>query len=157
DRLAGRVVVHARHAHQTGPAVDLCAAGAAAAGLAVPADGQIRGLSRLDLMHHVKDDHTLGGRRRVLLEAAARGVAAPDPHRDRPAVLGARVAGVGHHCFSSMIALSSSGISGRGSWQTLMPSSVRRVTTFTLPNCGSVAGKSSRVWPPRLSFRSIAE
>src|SRR5256712_13216108 len=77
DDLARRERVHPGHAHEPGVTVDLGAARAALAGLAVPADGEAgRGL-RLDPMHDVEDDHPLVGLDGVVLERALRG-AAPD-------------------------------------------------------------------------------
>src|SRR5438552_2846078 len=59
DRVARPEQVHPRHAHEPWLAVDLGAARAALAGLAVPATGKVVGLSRLDPVDHVEDDHAL--------------------------------------------------------------------------------------------------
>src|SRR5439155_1114235 len=59
DGLAGREGVHPGHAHEPGLAVDLRAARAALAGLAVPPAGQVARLGGLQAMDHVEDDHAL--------------------------------------------------------------------------------------------------
>src|SRR5262245_7837913 len=82
DRLARLEQIHPGHAHETRLAVDLGAARAALAGLAVPPASQVLSLGRLDLVDHVEDDHPLLGLDRVVLQAAARGVAAEHPHRE---------------------------------------------------------------------------
>ncbi len=61
-----RQLAHARHAHQPRHAVDLGGAGAALAGLAVPADGQVAGLLGLDLVNDVEHDHAGAGLGRVV-------------------------------------------------------------------------------------------
>src|SRR2546426_183084 len=71
-------LVHARHAGEPGPPVDLHAAGAAFAGLAVPADGQVVGEPRLDSVQDVEHDHAGVDVDAVLDERAARRRAAPD-------------------------------------------------------------------------------
>ena len=62
--------VHAGHAHEPGLAVDLGGAGAALAGLAIPAAGQVVGLRRLDLVDGVEDDHALADVGLVVLKFA---------------------------------------------------------------------------------------
>ena len=83
DRLGLGEGVHPGHAHQPGLAVDLGAAGAALAGLAVPADGQVRGLGRLQPVDDVEDDLALVHLDLELLQHAAGVVAAPDLHLRR--------------------------------------------------------------------------
>ena len=63
-------VMHIKRGH----AVDLRGAGAALAGLAIPAAGEVVGLFRLDLVNGVEHDHALGDFGGVVLElpAAAR-------------------------------------------------------------------------------------
>src|SRR5262245_36296989 len=151
DGLALSEDVHARHAHETRLPVDLGAARAALPGLAVPADGEIVRLGPLDPVNHVEDDHPLLERDPVLVELPALRVAAEDVHRDFPDGLRGR-----RHFFSSNSVASSDGIAGNASWVTWSCPSRIRTTTFTLPRCGSVFGKSSRVCPPRLSLRSRA-
>ena len=68
------------HAQQPRLAVDLGAAGAALAGLAVPADREVAGLGGLHPVDGVEDDLALGDLDRVVAELAAALVAAPDPH-----------------------------------------------------------------------------
>src|SRR5262249_55033757 len=82
DRLAGRHLAHAGHAHETGQAVDLGRAGAALARLAVPPDREVVGLLGLDLVDHVEDVHA--GRRLgpVLDVLALAAGAAPDAQGD---------------------------------------------------------------------------
>src|SRR6266508_282351 len=99
--------IHPRHAHEPRSAIDLGAARAALARLAVPAAGQIARLPGLDPMDHIQHHHPLVGGHAVLVEGAALGVTPPYPHRE----LGRG----GHHFFSWMSFLSSSGISGSGS------------------------------------------
>src|SRR5262249_56060682 len=89
---------------------------------------QVPGLGRLDDVDHVEDDHALLHGPPVVLEGATLGVAPPDPHRD----VGGR-----HHLRSWRSCLSSSGISGSGSWVTLNLPSRRRMTMLTLPNPSS--------------------
>src|SRR5437867_2640017 len=145
DRLALGEEVHARHAHQPRLAVDLRAARAALARLAVPAHGEIGGLGRLDAMNDVEHDHAGIDGDTVLRELTRPAVAAEDLHP------------VGRHSLRSWnSALSSAGISGNGSRLTCTRPSLSRSTTFTLPHVSSVYGWSSRVWPPRLSLRSSA-
>src|SRR2546425_1344952 len=130
DRVARLEQVHPRHAHEPGLAVDLGAARAALAGLAVPATGEVVGLSRLDLVDHVEDDHALLGLDAIVLEAAGRGVAAEHPHRE-----------LGHRYFLSWkSALSSAGISGSGSRLGASAPPLWRVTTLVLPQESSVDG-----------------
>ena len=93
-------VMHMRR----GSPVDLGAARAALARLAVPPAREIAGLGGLERVDDVEDDHALLGLHPVVLERAALGVAAPDPHRD--------FGGDGHHFLSTRSCLSSSGISG---------------------------------------------
>jgi len=130
DRVARLEQVHPGHAHEPGLAVDLGAARAALAGLAVPATGEVVGLSRLDLVDHVEDDHALLGLDLVVLEAAARGVAAEHPHRE-----------LGHRYFLSWkSALSSAGISASGSRLRASAPCLWRMTTLILPHESSVSG-----------------
>src|SRR5262249_61335359 len=115
---------------QPRPAVDLGAARAALAGLAVPADGQVVGLGRLDAMEHVEDDHPGIDGHPVLAEGAARGVAAEDVQR------GLRR----HYLASSRSFFSSSGIAGSDSWVTVRRPFDWRITTLTRPKCDSGLG-----------------
>ena len=59
------------HAHQPRPAVDLGAARAALAGLAVPAHREVAGLGRLQPVDRVEDDLALLDRDGVVAELAA--------------------------------------------------------------------------------------
>src|SRR6266571_2232540 len=81
DRLFGAEQVHAGHAGEARPAVDLRAARAASPRLAVPADREIVGQPRLDAVDHVQDHHPRIDLDLVLDEAAAASVAPPDPER----------------------------------------------------------------------------
>src|SRR5207237_9260782 len=145
-RLFERQRVQPGHAHQAREAVDLRRAGAALAGLAVPAHGEVVGLLGLDAVDGVEDDHALRDFGRVVAEGAALAVAAPDGE------------GRLHDFISSMICFSSAGISGIGRRSTrIEPPAPFRMTTLTLPNAGSCLGRSSRKCAPRLSLRSIAE
>src|SRR5213594_733054 len=78
DRLARRELVHACHAGEPGPAVDLHAARAALARLAVPPDRQILRESRLDAVQHVQDDHARIDLDAVLDERASRRRSPPE-------------------------------------------------------------------------------
>src|SRR5207249_6166342 len=80
DRLALGEEVHTRHAHQPRFAIDLRAARAALARLAVPAHGEIGGLGRLDTMNDVEHDHAGIDGDTVLRELARSAVAAEDLH-----------------------------------------------------------------------------
>jgi hypothetical protein len=81
QRLGRLVVGQPRHAHQPRPTVDLGRAGAALAGLAVPADREIAGLRGLQLVDGVEDDLALLDRDGEVLQLPTVGVAAPHPHR----------------------------------------------------------------------------
>ena len=59
DGLVGGERAHPGHAHQPRPAVDLGAARPALAGLAVPPDGEVGGLRRLQAVDDVEDDLAL--------------------------------------------------------------------------------------------------
>jgi hypothetical protein len=80
DGHVGGELIHPRHAHEAGLAVDFGGAGAALAGLAVPAAGEVLGLLGLDLVDDVEDDHAGGDGGGVVLEPArvAGFCAAPD-------------------------------------------------------------------------------
>ena len=80
DGLAGLEVREPGHAQQPRPAVDLGRAGAALAGLAVPAHGEVAGLGGLQPVDGVEHDLALGDLDGVVLELAALVVAAPDAH-----------------------------------------------------------------------------
>src|SRR2546422_308810 len=145
DRLALGEQVHPRHAHQPRLAVDLRAARAALAGLAVPAHGEVRGLRGLDAMDDVEHHHPRVGVDAVGREIAAAPVAAEHLHDE------------GRHYLRSWNSdFRLRGISGSGSRLTCTRPPTRRSTTLTLPQVSSVYGWSSRVWPPRLSLRSSA-
>src|SRR5213594_2843073 len=134
DGLAGREGVHPGHAHEPRLAVDLRAARAALAGLAVPPAGQVARLGGLQAMDHVEDDHALVEVDVVGLEFTAAAIPAEYLHRD------------GRHHFRSWNSVrSSAGISGsasRASWSALP---FCRMTTLILPQVSSVYGWSSRV------------
>ena len=68
----------ARHAHELGHAVDFGGTGAALSGFAVPANGEVGSLLRLDAVHGVEDDHAFFDGGGVVGEGAGRGVSAPD-------------------------------------------------------------------------------
>src|SRR5438552_4338853 len=148
DRLFEREVREPAHAHELRDAVDLGRARPALAGLAVPAHGQVGGLLGLDAVDGVEHDHALRDLGGVVHEAAALGVATPDAEgRARR-----------HYFISSMTCLSSGGISGIGTRSTrITPSAALRTTTLNFAEAGSLSGKSSRKWAPRLSLRSRAE
>ena len=74
---------HPGHAQQPRPAVDLGAARAALAGLAVPAHRQVAGLGGLQPVDDVEDDLALVDLDGVVLQLAAVGVAAPHPEPAR--------------------------------------------------------------------------
>jgi hypothetical protein len=66
----GRVSMRVMHM-SFGDAVDFRRAGAALAGLAIPAAGEVVGLRRLDFVDDVEHDHALGNLRGVIHELAA--------------------------------------------------------------------------------------
>src|SRR5688572_19031663 len=74
--------IHPGHAHELRVAVDLGAARATFARLAVPPHGEIGCVRRLDAVHDVENDHALVGRHAVVDELAAGAVTAPDLHSD---------------------------------------------------------------------------
>src|SRR6266581_4134386 len=78
DRLRGSELVHARHTGEPWFPVDLHAAGAALAGLAVPADRQVIGELRLDAVQDVEDHHAGIDLDAVLDDGATRCRAAPE-------------------------------------------------------------------------------
>src|SRR2546425_5819047 len=137
--------IHPRHAHQPWLAVDLGAAGAALAGLAVPPAREGLRLRGLNAVNDVQDDHPLVEVHAVVVHLAAPSVAPEHPHRRRR-----------HYLRSWKRALSSSGICGSGSRLSCGRPSFSRMTTLTVPHWSSAYGWSSRVWPPRLSSRSSA-
>src|SRR6266702_5664719 len=79
DRLGLDERGHPGHAHQPWPAVDLGAARAALAGLAVPPDGEVAGLCGLQPVDDVEDDLALVDLDGVVAQLTALGVPAPDP------------------------------------------------------------------------------
>src|SRR5690606_12370094 len=130
DRLALGQLAHARHAHEPRHAVDLGGAGAALAGLAVPADRHVPGLLGLDLVDDVEDDHARAGLGLVLDVLALGARAPPDPEGD-----------LTHFCCSSMIFCRSSRIGTTGSLRTSMrPSRPFFTTRLNLPHSGSLSG-----------------
>ena len=78
DRLIERQRVESRHAHQTRRAVDLCRTGAAFAGFAIPAAGEVVSLLGLNLVDGVEHDHPFGNFGRVVLKLAGVILPAPD-------------------------------------------------------------------------------
>src|SRR5512139_4140110 len=77
DRLVTREVREPGHAHEPGTAVDLRAAGAALAGLAVPPHREVARLGRLQPVDRVEHDLALGDLDGVVAEPAAGLVATP--------------------------------------------------------------------------------
>ena len=149
DRLIEVEVGQAGLAGQARAAVDLGAARAALGGLAVPADGE----------SGASCPGSSGGRRgrpcpprrgrRTRRSGLARQAAAEDPE-----------VRVRHR--SSLSARPGARATRPASRQWCRPDvhraiGARETTQFTLPHClSSVAGKSSRLWAPRLSVRSRA-
>src|SRR5205809_863503 len=129
DRLALIEEIHPRHAHEPRLAVDLGAARAALARLAVPAHREVGGLRGLDAVDEVEHHHPRIRLDAVLLEVPAAGVSAEHVHGDGR-----------HHLRSWNSALRSGGISGSGSRLTWMRPSLSRTTTLTLPQVSSVYG-----------------
>src|SRR5213080_3649283 len=123
DRLTLGEEVHAGHAHEPRLAVDLGAARPALARLAVPPHGEVRRLRRLEAVDHVQHHHPLLGLHAIVLELAPRRVAPEDAQREGR-----------HHFLSWKSALSSAGISGRGSRESWSAPSRSRNTTLTLPH-----------------------
>src|SRR5215217_297004 len=132
DRLVPLEDVQAGHAEQAGAAVDLGRAGAALAGLAVPAHGQVAGLGGLDAVDGVQHHLAVLAGHGVVAQLAAGLVAAPQPEVDVVA---------GHELdFSSNSTLRSSGRSSSGSRRTDTSPSSARTTILTLPRSGSGLG-----------------
>src|SRR3989441_1672291 len=123
DRLTLGEEVHAGHAHEPRLAVDLGAARPALARLAVPPHGEVRRLRRLEAVGHGQHHHPLLGLHAIVLELAPRRVAPEDAQREGR-----------HHFLSWKSALSSTGISGRGSRESWSAPSRSRNTTLTLPH-----------------------
>src|SRR5262245_309531 len=147
DRLVGGKVAHPGHAHELRHSVHVRRARAALAGFAVPAHGEIAGLLGLHLMNGIENHHSFGNFGGIVLEAAGAILAPPD----------AKGRG-GHQPISLMTALSSSGMSRSFSRTTcISPPGPFRTTMLNLADSGSLFGKSSLKWPPRLSFRVSAE
>src|SRR5205823_9978282 len=78
DRFVQWQIVEARHAHELGNTIDFGRAGAALAGLAIPATGQIIGLFGLDLVKRIEHDHAFADFGSVVAELALVCIAAPD-------------------------------------------------------------------------------
>src|SRR5215213_373332 len=132
DRLAPLEDVEPGHAQQPGAAVDLGRAGAALAGLAVPAHGQVAGLGRLDAVDGVQHHLAVLAGHGVVAQVPAAGVAAPQAQGDVVA---------GHELgFSSNSVCRSSGISSSGSRLTVTLPSRALTTILTLPSSGSGLG-----------------
>src|SRR5262249_31783285 len=83
DRLPFREVPEARHAGELRLAVDLHAARATLAGLAVPTAGEIARVLLLDPVDQIADHHARVDLDRALLEPAAGAVSTPGPQRAR--------------------------------------------------------------------------
>src|SRR6266545_2701392 len=71
-------LAESRHTHQFGHSVDFRRAGAALAGLTIPAARQVRRLRTLNIMNRVEHDHALGNFGGVITKFAAFGVTPPD-------------------------------------------------------------------------------
>jgi hypothetical protein len=83
DGFVGVQRVHARHAHELWHAVDFGGAGAALAGLAIPAAREVVRLRRLDFVDDIEHHETFGDFRGVIHQfAAAVRVGAPDSESD---------------------------------------------------------------------------
>ncbi len=121
---------HPGHAHEPGPTVHLRAAGAALAGLAVPAHSEIRRELGLHTVHDVENDLALLGGERVVLECAAVRVAPPNAQRH---LRGAGLEGSRHQWSSSKSAFSAVGISGSGSALTVTSPSCSEVVMLSAP------------------------
>ena len=125
--------VEPRHAHQPRLAVDLRRAGAALAGLAVPAHREIVGLLGLDAVHRVEHDHAFADLGRVVAERPLLPIAAPDSER--------RLGHVGPTQFSWMICCSSGGSGGIGVRDTsIAPSGAGRTPMLNAANALSFSG-----------------
>src|ERR1700730_90018 len=123
DRLIERDGIEAGHTHELGHAVDLCGAGAALAGLAIPARGEIAGAFCLNLVDGVEHDHALGDFGGEVLKGARASFSTPDATRRG-----------GHYFISSMICWNSGGMGGNGSWiNCTSPSGPLRATMLNLP------------------------
>src|SRR5687767_10503530 len=102
-------------------AIDLGRAGAALAGLAVPAQRQVGSLLALNLHRGIEHHHPFRDFGLVIFELAAVGVPAPNSK-----------GGSGHYCISLIICFSSSGMSGIGACVTsISPSGPLRTMVLT--------------------------
>ena len=71
-------LAESRHTHQFWHSIDFRRAGAALAGLTIPAARQVRRLRTLNIMNRVEHDHALGNFRGVIPKRAASRIPAPD-------------------------------------------------------------------------------
>ena len=145
---SGRQRVHPRHARQPRHAVDLGAARAAPARLAVPAHGEVLRLRRLEAVDHVEDYLAFLGRRR----RSSRSRPAASPRQTRiVTVVAISCASMtwstprsvpirSLRCRLLQKLRSSSGIVGSGSRARTSSSPRSRTTTLTLPELGVGAG-----------------
>lgn len=83
DGFSGFKIAEARHTAQPRLSVDFHTAGSAFAGFAVPAGGQIRGLTGLDAMNRIQDHHPGIEFNLVFDKFAALGITAPDFEKAR--------------------------------------------------------------------------
>ncbi len=148
DGLALLERVHPAHAHQLRHAVDLGAAGAALAGLAVPADREVRGLGRLQPVDDVEDDLALVDLDLVVVEVTALAIA--PPHAELGHVTHAGSSSSVRYFFNSSRSNSSSRSSRIGIWSFLTtvtpsPSLCSEQTSSSLRHSEFMPGKSSRV------------
>src|ERR1700730_10219304 len=127
DRLPLLEHVHPGHAHEARLAVDVRAARAALARLAVPPAGQVLGLGGLDAVDDVQHHHTLAALDLVPLEVAGRRGPAELRHGEE-----------GQHFRSCKRSYSSGFIWGSGSRRSSTPSPFCRATRFTVPHVSSV-------------------
>src|SRR6185295_19141856 len=105
-----------------GDAVDLRGAGAALAGLAIPAHGEVWGLGGLNPVDRVQHHHAFVHGREVILVRPAARVASPDAEHGL----------FRHHFISSITFFSSSGIGSMARFSTsISPSGARRMTMLS--------------------------
>src|SRR5215468_6492328 len=133
NRLIERERVQPRHAHQFRHSIDFGRAGAAPTRLAIPTNGEITSLLRLNLMNDVEHYHARRNFSSVIAELSPAFLSAPDSKCGRR-----------HYFISSMICCRSCRMGGKGSRENcIAPSTPFRTTMLDAPNWLFFSGKSS--------------
>src|SRR5215469_11300905 len=134
NRLIECEGIQPRHAHQFRHSIYFGGAGAAPSRLAIPTNGEITRLLRLNLMNDVEHHHAGRNFSGVIAELSLASLSAPDSKRSRR-----------HYFISSMICCRSGRMGGIGSRENcIVPSIPFRTTMLNAPNGLFFSGKSSR-------------